>query len=314
MNFGIIGYGNIARRFFQSIQHTKDGKVIAIGSKSLSHNQRFKQEHPEIQIYATYEELLADPKIDAIYLALPHQWHKEWSLKALECGIPVLCEKPAVLTIDAMQEIMTASKQNQTLFMEAFKTKFNEGFEQLKVDMKQLGTIKQIEASFCFDAGENLGTTSYLFQAKQGGALNDVGTYSIGFVQALIEGKIEQIKAQGAIVNEIDEYFRSELIFENGTRAIVEGGIDREKERIARIIGEYGTISIPFFYRLDQYTIQLTNQAAITRHFPIQGDDMTLEIQHFMDILKANQSESSAHSLDDTYRIIETMENIRKKM
>lgn len=314
MNFGIIGYGNIAKRFFKSIQHTSEGEVTAIGSKSLSHNQVFKQENPGINVYPTYEALLSDPAIDAVYLALPHQDHLEWSLKALNRGIPVLCEKPAVLTTPAMQEIITASKENQTLFMEAFKTKFNVGFNQLKNDMKQLGKIKQIEASFCFDIGESRDEQSYLFQKNQGGALNDVGTYSIGFVQALIESPLQQIIPQADFVNDVDEYFQATLTFENGTIGIVEGAIGREKERLARVIGEHGEITIPFFYRMDQYTLQLNNQASITRDFPIQGDDMTLEIQHFIDLIKEKQVESSVHRLEHTAQIIETMEKIRKKI
>lgn len=314
MNFGIIGYGNIAKRFFESIQHTSEGKVIAIGSKSLAANQEFQQEYPEIQVYSTYEDLLADPNIDAVYLALPHQWHKEWSIKALQQGIPVLCEKPAVLTTAAMKEIMTVAQENQTLFMEAFKTKFNKGFLQLKKDMEQIGEIKRIEASFCFDVGEDRDTTSYLFQADHGGALNDVGTYSIGFVQALIASAIQNVQAKAVFFNGVDEYFKATLTFENGTMAIVEGAIDREKERIAIIIGEHGKITIPYFYRLEQYTIQLNNQSETTYHFPIKGDDMTLEIEHFMEQIKEKRCESSVHSLEDTYQIIATMEKIRQKM
>lgn len=314
MNFGIIGYGNIAKRFFESIQHTEKGKVTAIGSKSLAKNEAFQQAHPEITVYETYSELLADPTIDAVYLALPHQWHKEWALKALDKKIPVFCEKPAVLTTEAMKEIIAASEQNQTLFMEAFKTKFNDGFIELKKDIQKLGAIQTIKASFCYDIGDARDVNSYLFQAEQGGALNDVGTYSIGFVHALIESPMKEVTTKSVMINGIDDYFEGRLTFENGTIAIVEGAMDREVERVATIVGEYGTVTIPYFYRLNQYTIALNGEEVATKHFPIAGDDMTLEIQHFIELVEAKQINSNVHSLEDTYQILETMEKIREKM
>ena len=125
MNIGVIGYGNIAKRFAQSIKHTKNGKVSAIGSKSLAQDAAFQACHPEIQVYETYDALLADPTIEGIYIALPHAFHKEWALKALALNIPVLCEKPAVLTVADMEEIIDVATAHETLFVEAFKTKYN---------------------------------------------------------------------------------------------------------------------------------------------------------------------------------------------
>ena len=182
MNIGVIGYGNIAKRFAQSIKHTKNGKVSAIGSKSLARDTAFQTRHPEIQVYETYDALLADPTIEGIYIALPHAFHKEWALKALALNIPVLCEKPAVLTVADMDEIIDAATVHETLFVEAFKTKYNTGFQQLKQAMNTLGQINRIEASFCSDVMPARNDHSYLFQKGQGGALNDVGSYPIGFV------------------------------------------------------------------------------------------------------------------------------------
>ena len=187
MNIGVIGYGNIAKRFAQSIKHTKNGKVSAIGSKSLARDTAFQTRHPEIQVYETYDALLADPTIEGIYIALPHAFHKEWALKALALNIPVLCEKPAVLTVADMDEIIDAATAHETLFVEAFKTKYNTGFQQLKQAMNTLGQINRIEASFCSDVMPARNDHSYLFQKGQGGALNDVGSYPIGFVLALVD-------------------------------------------------------------------------------------------------------------------------------
>lgn len=312
MNVGIIGYGNIARRFSKSIAYTKGGRVTAIGSRSLSKDEGFKADHPEITVYDTYEALLEDPSINGIYIALPHSMHKEWALKALARKIPVLCEKPAVLTTQDMQELIEVATENQTLFVEAFKTKYNIGFEHLKEALKDLGAIKQVEASFCYDMTDNREPNSYLFQEGQGGALNDVGTYSIGFVLGIVDAPIARIEGHQTLVNGIDDYFSARIFFENGVEAFVEGGIDREKERVARIVGEHGEITIPFYYRLEEYEVALKNQEKMTDHYPIEGDDMTLEIQNFINLVAAQKNDCPIHSLADTKKIIAVMEDIRQ--
>lgn len=311
MNIGVIGYGNIAKRFAQSIKHTKNGKVSAIGSKSLARDTAFQTRHPEIQVYETYDALLADPTIEGIYIALPHAFHKEWALKALALNIPVLCEKPAVLTVADMDEIIDAATAHETLFVEAFKTKYNTGFQQLKQAMNTLGQINRIEASFCSDVMPARNDHSYLFQKGQGGALNDVGSYPIGFVLALVDAPLVKLDSQRTLVDDIDTYFSATLMFDNGIEAFVEGGIDREKDRVARIIGEHGEITIPFFYRLEKYTVHLNGKEAQPYEYPLVGDDMTLEIQQFIDLVQAHQTQCPVHNLTDTKQMIAVMEAIR---
>ena len=92
MNFGIIGFGNIARRFAEGIEAAEEGRIAAIASRSLSTDDPYLAAHPQIKYYKHYEDLLQDPKIDAVYIALTHKFHKQWILQAMEHHIPVLCE------------------------------------------------------------------------------------------------------------------------------------------------------------------------------------------------------------------------------
>ncbi|TWW13726.1 hypothetical protein LABALGNA3A7_06490 [Dellaglioa algida] len=312
MNFGIIGYGNIAKRFFNSIQHTKNGRVTAIGSKSLATNDQFKMENPNITVYDSYQAVLEDDTIDGVYIALPHMMHKEWSLKALALKIPVFCEKPAVLTTADMKEIEFASVQNKTLFMEAFKTKFNVGMAHLKKDLDLIGPIQTLSANFCSNAIPEQKPTSYLLQKGQGGALNDIGTYPIGFVLDIVAAPIKKINPTMEMRNGIDESFSATIYFENGVQAFIEGAINEAKERVAIISGQRGQITIPMYNRIEDYTITLTNGQKIDRHYFIAGDDMTLEIQAFIDLAEVGASESHRHSLQDTFDIIQVIEKIRQ--
>ena len=117
MNFGIIGFGRIARKFVQAIEATEEGKIYAISSRSVSMDDPYLKEHPEVKVYKDYEELLNDPQVDAVYIALTHKFHKEWILRSLEHHIPVLSEKPLVLTstdVDEIQEKVKNPKSSNT--------------------------------------------------------------------------------------------------------------------------------------------------------------------------------------------------------
>lgn len=314
MNWGIIGFGRIARKFVESSRYLKDHKIVAIGSKSLSKDDPLFIENSQVKIYRDYNELLEDENIDAVYIALPHKFHYEWVIKALNHHKAVLCEKPAVLSKNEMLAIKEAALKNQTFFLEALKTKMNVGLFHLKKDLPLIGNIKSVEANFCSNCLSLRGTDSFLYDPKQGGALNDVGTYLLGFVLSIIHSPIKMINATSKMYGEFDEHFNAQLFFENSAIANIEGAIDENKERYAKIIGEQGEIYIPMFNRMSEYTVSLNNGKVFTCEYPIYGTDMTYQIQELYDCVKQNKIESDLHSLDETIEIIEIVEKIRNSL
>ncbi len=314
MNWGIIGFGRIARKFVESSHYLKDHKIVAIGSKSVSKDDPLFIENSQVKIYRDYNELLKDENIDAVYIALPHKFHYEWVIKALNHHKAVLCEKPAVLSKNEMLAIKEAALKNQTFFLEALKTKMNVGLFHLKKDLPLIGNIKSVEANFCSNCLSLRGTDSFLYDPKQGGALNDVGTYLLGFVLSIIHSPIKMISATSKMYGEFDEHFNAQLFFENGAIANIEGAIDENKERYAKIIGEQGEIYIPMFNRMSEYTVSLNNGKVFTCEYPIYGTDMTYQIQELYDCVKQNKIESDLHSLDETIEIIEIVEKIRNRL
>ena len=105
IRWGIIGFGRIAHKFAGSIENLADGYVYAVASRSGGKDDPYLKAHPDVVVYKDYESLLNDPKVDAVYLALPHKFHKEWAIKTLEKKKAILCEKPAVLNSEDMKEI-----------------------------------------------------------------------------------------------------------------------------------------------------------------------------------------------------------------
>ena len=311
MRFGIIGFGKIARKFVQSIEFTSEGKVTAIASHSVSADDPYLKEHPEVKVFTDYEAMLASGEIDAVYVALPHQLHKEWILRALEHHVAVLSEKPIVLTVPEIEEIRAKVKETKTYCLEALKTRFNDGLIHLKEDLKEIGQLQSIEANFCFDATPIRGKT-YLFEPVQGGALNDVGCYLIGFVLSLIDSPIKEVKTEMVLENDIDLYFKSQWLLGDSAQVMIEGAIDRNKERYALIKGSEGQIMVPMFNRVIDYTITKENGQTIEKHYPITGDDMTMEIEAVIQDVKAGKQESDIHSLQDSQVVVELLEKIRE--
>ena len=209
-----------------------------------------------------------------------------------------------VLKSEDIDEINQYVKEYQGYCLEAFKTKFNVGFDYLKEDLKLIGKLKSIEANFCFDGTDK--KDSYLFDPKQGGALNDVGSYVVGFVLGLVDAPVESVESHIEKENEIEMNFKATLNFKNEVQGKVEGSINYNKERYALIKGEKGEIYVPMFNRVVEYTIHLENEV-IQKTYPIEGDDMTLEIQA---LINHNQS---THTLQDSKKLQETIERIREE-
>lgn len=311
MRFGIIGFGKIARKFVKSVTYSNGNEVVAIGSRSIKEDDPYLLENPHVKVFSSYDDLLAFDLIDAVYIAVPHKYHYEWIVKALENKKAVLCEKPAVLSSEQMKHIKEVAVENHTPFLEALKTKMNESFLSLKNEIDCIGKIESIEANFCFDglALKNSGT--YLFEADQGGALNDVGTYLLGFTLTLVKDEVISISSEAKMVDGVDEHFMTHLTFKNGCVAHLEGAIDQNKERYALIKGEKGCIMVPMFNRMIDYTITFNDKTTLTRNFPIVGDDMTYQINVLKDCVNKQTIESPLHTFDEMIEMVQLTEQIR---
>lgn len=302
MKFGIIGFGRIARKFVKSIEATQ-GVVSAIGSRSMTLDDPYLKEHPQIKVYRDYEQMLCDSDIEAVYIALPHKFHKKWILKALDHHVPVLCEKPLVLFAEEVEEVRQKMRETKTLCVEALKTKFNDGYDQLKKDLEKIAPVQKIYANFCSDSLD-MPKTCFLFDPQQGGALNDIGSYILGFILGIETSEIVDVKSEQKMVDEINYYFKAEITFADGCLATAEGAIDRKKKRMAIIEGQNGTIEIPDYNRIVDYKIEQKDGVVIHRHFPFDGNDMTKEIEDFIKDVEEGNIESKKHSMDDTKAIL----------
>lgn len=315
IRWGILGWGNIAKRFAKSLAFSKNGKLSAIASQTESKQNEFKKEHPDngCTVYSNYEQLLLDGDIDAVYIALPHKWHMQFAITAIEHNKAVLCEKPIGMNVKQLDNIIESARAQQCFFMEALKTPFIPFTDVIRQDLDQgiIGTVKAIYANFCSDAGNRLSKQHYLFDSKQGGVLYDTGTYPVGFILNMIQSQVVDVKAKLNMSAGIDFSYRAELLFENGVIGKVEGAIDEAKPRQAVVLGDQGTMVIPVYNRAESYQVTYSDGRKVTKQLKIVGDDLLGEIEEVHRCLKLGLLESPKYSWKDSRDVLTIMDWIR---
>ncbi|GEA33083.1 Gfo/Idh/MocA family protein [Clostridium diolis] len=313
IRWGIIGLGNIALRFAKSLSYSNEGKLYAIASRTKEKRDEFYDKYNCEKVYENYNELLRDEEVDAVYIALPHGFHKHWSIEALKHKKAVLCEKPVGINSEEMKEIKKEAVLNNTFFMEAMKTRFVPIISDIKrmIRNKEIGDITAIEANFCNNV-ENIKPGSYLLDKDQGGALLDVGIYPLSFVMDMIDSEVKSVKSYMDI-NEsgVDSYFKVILSFEDGVIGTVEGAIDRNKERTAIIRGTKGWMEIPMYNRPNKAVVNLNSGKSYTIEKDIEFDDMYAEIKEVHNCLKESKLESDYLTLNESIRVMEVLDRIR---
>ena len=154
----------------------------------------------------TYEELLDDPDVNVIYIALPHKFRYEWTMKCLKHNKHVLVEKPAFLTSQEALNISSYASAHNLFFMEAMKTRFIPLIHRLHeiIDEKIVGEIESIDCNFTFPQPENQLAISYFYDSVMGGALYDTGIYCIAFINDFIDDEIIDMKINTHFCEHID--------------------------------------------------------------------------------------------------------------
>lgn len=294
--WGILGAGNIAGRFAKSLQFEKDARLLAVSCRTLEKAEQFARTHGAERAYDSYDALLADLDVDAVYLSLPHGLHLPWVLRALEAGKAVLCEKPAALNEAQVRQMIQAAEGNHLLFMEAMKPRFVPLYDRLRALIRggAIGQLRRIEASLCneipFEALGMMGKTYHTLPG-QGGALLDEGVYCASWLAAFTEGEITLTHVDAALRDDVDNYVNAEL--QAGPISLrLEAAFDRAKPRTARLIGTEGELLVQELHRPQTAELRKDGALAETLHAPYVGDDFYGEIHHFTQCLKKGLLES----------------------
>lgn len=247
LNWGIIGAGGIAGTFAQNLQHTEFGVKYAVGSRSLAKAETFAAEHGFAKAYGSYEELLADKEVDAVYVATPHPHHCAPVLAAAAASKHILCEKPLGVTPAECEQMIAAAAKAGVVLLEAFMYRTHPQTQRLNelVAAGAIGDLRMVRSSFCYGLGA--GYNVRIDRDLRGGGLYDVGCYCINFSRMLGAGEPDEIAAVWTLGAEtgVDETLAASLHFPNGVLAQFDIGIRSAGSAQAELLGTAGSILVP---------------------------------------------------------------------
>lgn len=257
IRWGIIGPGTIARTFADGIAHSRTGRLEAIATRNPD-KPGLAEAFAGARIVKGYDALLADPGIDAVYIATPHTGHAEWAIKAIRAGKNVLVEKPIALSAYDADAIFHEAKKAGVFAGEAYMYRLHPQTAKLLelVKARAVGDIRIIRSSFGFNMGSFRADHRLFANETAGGGILDVGGYPVSMVRMIagaVDGKpfAEPEKVAGAAhlgQSGVDEWASAVLKFPNGIVAEVSCSIMAAQDNVLRIIGSDGRIEVRDFW------------------------------------------------------------------
>lgn len=249
LRFGILGTGNIARQFALGVTGASRSVITAVASRSIDKAKQFitEQQLPGAHAHGSYDALLAAPDVDAIYLSLPNSMHCQWTLKSLEAGKHVLCEKPLAANLDQAHRMFDAARRTHRALVEAFMYRCFPLMQQVRQAVRDgaIGRLRLVRCSFNYFTSKIDGNVRF-DASLAGGALMDIGCYCIDFARLMIGTEPTEIHARGVIhPSGVDEMVVAFMTFPNDVQVSFTCGMRAHADNSAYLCGSDGYIVIP---------------------------------------------------------------------
>ena len=300
LNWGLLSTARINRALIPPLQVSKRNHLLAVGSRSQASADAYAKEKKIERAYGSYESLLADPDIDVLYNSLPNHLHAEWTIKAVEAGKHVLCEKPIALSVDEVDAIKSAAHKHGRIVAEAFMYRHHP--QTLKVQeivrSGSLGTLKLIRGSYSY---VNSREDDVRFNLEMGGgSIWDVGCYPISYARTVVgEAPLEVFGWQVTGQTGIDDTFVGQMRFRDDVIAQFDSSFVIPYHVFMEIIGSEGTLNIPHPFKPGvNEKIYITREEK-TETITVKGQELYLgEVEDMADAILLGKD--SLVSLDDS--------------
>lgn len=246
LNWGLLSTARINRSLIPPIKSSKRNHLLAVASRSQESAEAYAREWKISRAHGSYEALLADPEIDVIYNPLPNHLHARWTIKALQAGKHVLCEKPLALSVDEVDEIAAAARKHGRVVAEAFMYRHHPRTLKVQelVQGGSLGALKLIRGSFTFDLDRE--GDIRLDPAMGGGSIWDIGCYPISFMRTIVGSEpLEVFGWQVTGPTGIDETFLGQLRFAEDVYGQFDSSFSIPFHTYMEIVGDQATLIVP---------------------------------------------------------------------
>src|SRR5215469_12621151 len=240
VRWGILSTANIGVKYVApAIVASSNGRLEAIGSRNPQRVKELFTFAPDVRVDGDYESLIRDPEIEAIYNPLPNSLHGEWSIKAMEAGKHVLCEKPLSVTAEEGATMAQVARANGVLLMEAFMYRFHLqtvwALEQVAAG--RIGPVRLVRSSFSFDIRSRPNDIR-LQPALAGGSLMDIGCYPVNLCRAIYGHPPTAVAARvhATSVGEVELATNAVLDFGNGCYGLIDSSFELPARQVTEII------------------------------------------------------------------------------
>lgn len=251
MRWGIISTGHIAAKFADALRASESEHVVAAASRDAERAAVFASDYGIARGYGSYEALLADPEVEAVYIGLPNSMHAEWSIKTAQAGKHILCEKPLAVSRAEAITMYDAARANNVWLVEAFMYRFNPRTLKLGELLAQraIGDVRIIRASFGFFLSDM--SNVRLNADLVGGALMDVGCYCVNVARLAAGQAPSRVLAAAKWAGSgVDETLAGTLEYPGGTLAQISCTLSGSGHQQVQIIGTDGSIDIDTAFNL----------------------------------------------------------------
>lgn len=292
LNWGFLSTSRINKVMFEPLRTSGRNHLLAVASRDKNRAIEYAREKNIERAYGSYAELIEDEDVDVVYNALPNHLHAEWTIKAVEAGKHVLCEKPLALSLEDVDAISTAAKKNKKIVTEAFMFRTHAQTKLVKdiVESGKLGKIKMIRSNFTFVMTNQ---DDYRWKPEMGGgSLWDIGCYPLSYARTILAAEpIEVFGCQVTGCTGIDESFIAHIRFPGDVFAHFDCSIKIPFRVFMEIVGDEASLRIPRpFNPGSMETLELVRPKE-TETITIQGTIPYLsEVEDIADAILNNKS------------------------
>jgi predicted dehydrogenase len=315
--WGVLGAGRIAAAMVTDLALLDDVQVVAVASRrDVGSAQRFAAEHGVARAYGSYEELVADDSVDAVYVSPIHPLHHDAALLAIQAGRATLVEKPFTMDATEARELVDAARARGVFLMEAMWARFVPHMVRVRELLAEgaLGDVRLVVADHCQWFAEDPGNR--LFDPTQGGgALLDLGIYPVSFA-SMVLGTPDGITAVSTpAFTGVDGTTSMVLSYDGGAQSVLTTTLAAAGPNRAAIVGTEARIEIdPTFYVPSAFTLTRRDGSVERWDEPRVGHGLRHEAAEVMRCVRAGRLESEVLPLDETVAIMATLDEVRRQI
>jgi D-xylose 1-dehydrogenase (NADP+, D-xylono-1,5-lactone-forming) len=281
VKWGIMSTAHINRLFLEGARGADGVEILAVASRDEAKAEQYAQENNIARAHGSYEALLSDPDVEAVYIPLPNSLHIEWSIRALQNGKHVLCEKPLSRRAREVERAFDAAEQNRRLLMEAFMWRHNPQTRRLLelINNDAVGRVRIIRAAFGFVTTDPANVR--LQAGLDGGGLMDVGCYCVSATR-LIAGEPERVSAEQSLGGDgVDVAFAATMRHANDVISHFDCGLALDSRDLLEVVGDAGSLRLDDPWHCRNPGIEL-NRGGDTEYIEIaKANSYGLEAENF---------------------------------